>query len=701
MASVSARIEELSREIRHHDRLYYVDGRTEISDAEYDGLFRELRDLEAKHPELVRPDSPTQRVGSPLPEGQGFAKVGHEVPMLSIDSLFAVEEVREFEEGLLRYLKLESGDDVEWVVEPKFDGVSASLVYENGLLVRGVTRGDGRTGEDVTANLRTVRNLPLQLDEGERAAPALLEVRGEVLIRRDAFARFNERLEADGAAPLANPRNAAAGALRRKDPSIVARYPLEFFFWDAPRFEGVSFETYSELATALRGWGLPDEGHGRVVRGLDACIEYHDALEAKRDEVPFDMDGVVAKLDRLDTRQRVGTTSRHVRWQYAHKFRALEATSTLLAIEVQVGPNGRLTPRAHVEPVEVGGVVVRHTTLHNADHVAALGLRPGDRVFLHRAGDVIPQVSAVAVPAEGAEPAGWREALPDELIENDDVRAGVRWRFGESFAMPERCPACETKAVQEGKYWRCPNTEGCEPQIVGRVGLLAGRTAFEIDRLGEKLILQLVREGLIASPADLFHLDGERLLELERWGEKSVLNLVRQIEERRRVPFARFLVGLAIPDVGPATSRLLASHFPSLDELRDADEESLVELDGIGPEVAASIRGWFAEARNAALIERLFEGKVEIRYESSDTAGTLTGKAFVLTGTLPSLSRAEAKHLIESNGGRVVSSVSAKTDFLVAGEKPGSKRKKAEELGVTILEEDDLLALVREGSSTP
>ena len=700
---VSDRLVELREALRRHDRLYYTDGRPEISDAEYDRSYRELQELEDEHPKLVTPDSPTQRVGAPLPGGRGFEKVAHDVPMLSIDSLFAESEVREFELGLLRFLSLESGDELQWVVEPKFDGVSAALLYEDGVLVRGLTRGDGRVGEDVTASLRTVRNLPLRLSAALRAVPARLEVRGEVMIRGEAFARYNESLVAAGSEPLANPRNATAGALRRKDPALVARYPLEFHVWSAPRVEGgeeLRFETYTELTRALRDWGLPDAGYGRSVRGLDACLAYHDEIEAGRDEVPFEMDGIVAKLDDLDLRRRLGETARHVRWQYAHKFEAREATSTLRAIEVQVGANGRLTPRAHLEPVEVGGVVVRHTTLHNADHVAALGLHVGDRVFLHRAGDVIPQISAVSKRAKGKAPADWESSLPDELLTNGEIRAGVTWEYGSGFESPERCPACRTRAVQDGRYWLCPAGVDCPPQLVGRVALLAGRTAFEVDRLGEKLIAQLIVEGLIESPADLFHLDATRLLELDRWGEKSVSNLMKQVEERRCVPFERFLVGLAIPDVGRATGRLLAAHFESLVSLREATDEELTHLDGIGPEVASSIRKWFASERNVAMMERMFAGGVELQYPET-RAGTsvLEGKTFVLTGTLPGLSRAEAKHLIEGNGGRVVSSVSKKTDFVVAGEKAGSKRTKAEALGIEILEERGLLELVREGLS--
>ena len=410
------RAAELREAIRHHDRLYYIESAPEVSDAEYDALFRELVELETAHPELITPHSPTQRVGAPLPEGQGFEKVAHVAPMLSIDSLFGEDEVREFEERILRFLKLESGDDLLWSVEPKFDGVSASLEYVDGELVRGLTRGDGAVGEDVTANLRTIETIPLRFATDVRPAPHRIEVRGEVVMRRDAFRRFNEEREAAGQPPLANPRNATSGALRRNDPAEVRRYPLEFHFWAVARHEGdEDFASNADLVRAVKDWGLPDSGYGQVVRGLGACLEYHDDLEARRFEIPFDMDGIVAKLDDLGLRERLGRTARAERWQYAHKFAPVEATTTLRAIEVQVGTVGRLTPRAHVDPVEVGGVTVRHTTLHNADHVEKLGLRIGDRVFLERAGDVIPQVMGVAKRGDEEAPPGWDDGLPEEL----------------------------------------------------------------------------------------------------------------------------------------------------------------------------------------------------------------------------------------------------------------------------------------------
>jgi len=698
-ASVEKRLAELRATLLRHDHLYYVEGRPAISDAEYDRLFRELRDLEEAHPELVVPDSPTQRVGAPLPEGASFPKVRHEVPMLSIESLQARTEVEEFVEGVLRFLGREDERGLEWHVEPKFDGVSASLVYEEGLLVRGATRGSGGVGEDVTANLKTVRNVPLRLSESERPVPRLLEVRGEVLMERAAFDEFNRQREAAGREVHANPRNSTAGALRRNDPAEVKRYPLEFHVWSVPRLTpsagaaaAGSVTRHTELLAAVRDWGLPDSGYGRLARGTEECIAYHDELEARRAQMPFDVDGIVAKLDRLDLQARLGATSRATRWQYAHKFAPQEVTTTLRAIEVQVGTNGRLTPRAHLDPVEVLGVVVRHTTLHNADHVAALGIAVGDRVFVRRAGDVIPQVVGVAEAAKGRAPKGWKDGIPASLVGKDgDVRPGVTAGWREAFTMPAACPACGTPVVREGKYYRCPNLYGCRPQLVGRTLQLASRGAFEIDRIGEKMVEQLVDAGQVRTPADLFHLDPEVLLGLERWGQKTVDNLLAQIEERRSVPFARFLAGLAIPDVGSATARLLAQHFASLEELREADAEALQVLDGIGPEGAARIEAWFAEPRNLELVERLFAGGVEISYPAGGAGGAFAGRTVVFTGSLEAMTRAEAKKVVEDQGGRVASSVSPRTDFLVQGGKPGSKARKAQELGVTVLLEADFL----------
>ncbi len=700
--TASTRVDELVRLLDQYSRRYYVEGVSEVSDEEYDRLYRELVDLERAHPELVRADSPTRRVGAPLPEGQGFEKVEHAVAMLSIESLFGQEEVLDFVEKIQRFLGLEESEELVWQVEPKFDGVSASLLYEEGLLTRGVTRGDGRVGEDVTANLRTVRNVPLRLAEGERPVPKLLEVRGEVLIARERFERFNAEREAQGRTVLANPRNATAGALRRNDPAQVARYPLEFHLYSAPRVEGAGeFATWSELLAALRAWGLPDSGYGEEALGMQACIDYHDRMEERREELPFEVDGVVCKLDDLELRGRLGATARATRWQYAHKFAAVEAVSTLRAVEVQVGANGRLTPRAHVDPAAVMGVTVRHATLHNFHHLASLGIKVGDRVFIRRAGDVIPQITGVAAAAKGAAPGDWQDRVPESLLDSDgDVRPGVALDWREVPEAPASCPSCEGEVVEEGKYLRCANLHGCRPQLVGRTLLMAGRGGFEIDTLGEKMVEQLFEAGYLTSPADLFLLDRlpkEQLVDLERWGEKSVDNLLAEIESAREVSLERFLAALAIPDVGPATARLLATHLGGLDAISAASEEELVAIDGIGPKVAQELIDWFEDERSQAVLESLLgPGRVRPQAPDASLGGALEGKVVVFTGTLSGLTRAEAKKLVEERGGRVSSSVSKKTDYLVVGGKPGSKAKKAEEAGVEVLLEEAFLELMGE-----
>lgn len=697
------RVAELTNLLGEASDLYYNEGRPALSDAEYDRLFRELLGLEREHPELRASDSPTQRVGAPLAEGSGFDKQAHTVPMLSIDSLFGEEEVRDFHERALRFLKLEDDAELRWSCEPKFDGVSAALHYEDGRFVRGLTRGDGRVGENITSNLRTIQNLPLQLDDSKRAFPERLEVRGEVLINRDAFERFNVVRAENGDAVLANPRNATSGALRRNDPGEVARYPLRLHLYALVGARELGFSSHTEALEALLDWGLPVglDGRGgwaRTVQGTTACLEYHAGLQDRRFDIPFDMDGIVVKLDELAVRDRMGTTARAARWQYAHKFEAVEQVTRLRAIEVQVGANGRLTPRAHLDPVEVLGVTVRHATLHNADMVEQLDLRIGDQVFVRRAGDVIPQILGVSEKSTGRATKGWDDEVPESLIdEGGKPRPGTFTLWRQEFAMPEHCPACNTEVLREGKHARCPNRFGCPPQLRGRLETVVGRGAFEIESLGAKKLQQLIDAELVHSPADVFHLDPEKLLELERWGAKSVDNLLAELVERRRIPLARFLVALAIDDVGPATAQLLARSFGDLETLRGVEPEALEALDGIGPEVARKVVEFFGESRNVELIARFLEGGVELEAPAApaEDGGEFEGKAFVVTGTLEALSRAEAKQQVEALGGRVVSSVSAKTDFLVAGEKPGSKLKKAQELGVRVLDEAAFLALTR------
>ena len=708
MASPSPkkRAETLRREIRRHDDLYYNEGHSAISDAEYDSLFAELVALEEEYPDLLTPESPTQRVGAPLPEGGSFEKVRHAVPMLSIASLRSEAEAREFAAKVHRYLGIEEGSELTWHVEPKFDGVSAALIYESGVLVQCLTRGDGTTGEDITANIRTVRDVPLRLNV-RGVAPKVVEVRGEILIARERFERFNEWREARGQALLANARNAAAGALRRRDPADVQRYPLEFHAYSLLRAEGLELpDSHAARLALLVAWGFSETAEDMTVEGIDGCLEYHARMESRRDEIPYEMDGIVAKLDDIALRDRLGANTRATKWQYAHKFAPVEATTTLRAIEVQVGTNGRLTPRAHVDPVEVLGVTVRHATLHNESYALALGARPGDRVFVKRAGDVIPQITGVAKKASGRVPAGWSVDIPDSLrVEGTakadaTLRTGVIAKYGESFTMPDACPICGTEIEREGKYVRCPNVFDCSAQVVGRTVHMAGRGGFEIDALGEKMIVQLFEAGYLETPADLFALRNvpdEDLIAIERWGQKTVDNLKRELDERRRSPLARFLAALSIPEVGKSTSRLLAKNFQSFEEVRDAPVDVLTNIDGIGDEVAGRIRKWFENDRNLDLVAALFDSGVEIVPDEiiASTGTAFEGTTSVFTGTLESMSRFEAKTAVESQGGRVASSVSKKTTFLVVGGKPGSKAKKAEELGVTVLLEEDFLAKLK------
>ena len=701
-ADPTARTLELQRLLTHYDRLYYNGENPEVSDKEYDALFRELRELEQAHPELRTAESPTQRVGAPLAEGTGFDKVPHAVPMLSIDSLYTDEEVEEFASKIVRFLALDADRDLVWSVEPKFDGVSASLLYENGRLVQGLTRGDGKIGEDITANLRTIRDLVLELDGSRRAVPALLEVRGEVLISLAAFERLNQVRAARGMGVLANPRNATSGALRRNDPAEVRRYPLEFHAYSIARMEGMKdFTSQAEAFAALSDWGLVSSDYGETVGGIQGCLDYHKRMDGLRDGLPYEVDGIVAKLDDLGLRGRLGSTARATRWQYAHKFTPREATSQLFGIEVQVGVNGRLTPRAHLAPVEVMGVTVRHATLHNEDYVLALGARPGDRVFVKRAGDVIPQVTGVAKPADRQGPLDWQDSLPPGLLEAEGgLRAGVVADWGAVFAMPAHCPACGTAVVREGKYVQCPNVDGCQPQIIGRTIHMAGRSGFEIESLGEKTIRQLYTAGLLSGPGDLFHLNQhprESLLELERWGEKSVDKLFAQLDERRPIALARFLASLSAPGLGASTARRLAESFGNLEAVLAADLEAMEHIDGVGQIDGERIVEWFARPASRNLIQRLLDGGVRVlpaEAPSADSGGVLQGQSVVFTGTLIGTSRAEAKKLVEDAGGRVVSSISAKTNILVQGGKPGSKAKKAEDLGVRILLEADFRALL-------
>lgn len=663
----------LQEELRAHDHAYYVEARPRVSDAEYDRLFRELKAIEERHPEWVRPDSPTQRVGAALPEGSRFARVPHAVPMISIESLFTNEEIEEFHARVLKGLEGRDPEAPEYVCEPKWDGVSASLIYEDGLLVRGVSRGDGTAGEDLTSNLRAVGGVPLRL---RGSAPRLLEVRGEVLMRVRDFEEFNARLVELGEPPFANPRNSTAGTLKRLDPAMVEERRLRFLAWECVRVEGgPEFSRHREAMDALRAWGIPVSPERGLARSPAEMIAFHDDLERRRDAQDYEMDGIVVKVDQFALRALLGSRARTPRWACAHKFAPREESTRLLAIEVQVGRTGRLTPRAVLEPVALGGVVVQHATLHNARYVRDLDIRVGDRVLVRRAGDVIPQVLG---------------PLPE-------ARTGQE----KSFHMPERCPSCGAEALERGEFRYCPSLD-CPAQMQRRVLHLASREALKIEGLGEKAVAQFAVAGLLHAVEDVFALDYEKIAQLERWGEKSAAALREQVAEARRPELPRLLFGLGIPEVGLQTARELCARWGTLSELREAARgehalDRLQEVNGVGPEVAKSVLAFFAEPRNQiALDTMLARGLDPTPYAPAQPAHTregVTGKSFVVTGTL-SQPRPEIAAAIEAAGGKVLASISKATDYLVAGEKAGSKLKKAEALGVRVLSEEELRALL-------
>jgi DNA ligase (NAD+) len=668
-AEAVAEAKRLREEIERANYNYYVLNRPTIPDAEYDRLFRRLQELEARYPELATPDSPTQRVGAaPMEE---FPEVRHAAPMLSLNNAFDDEEVKAFDRRVREELGVER---VEYEVEPKFDGLAVSLTYREGVLVQGATRGDGYTGEDVTANLRTVRAIPLRLKA--KAPPVLLEVRGEVLMFKADFEKLNAQQQARGERPFANPRNAAAGSLRQLDPRITAKRPLTFFAYGIGRGEGegIPRDRQSRLLDYLESLRIPVSPIREVVAGVEGLLGFYRKLLARRDDLPYETDGVVYKVDRLDYQERLGFVSRAPRFAVAHKFPAQEEITQLLDIEVQVGRTGALTPVARLKPVQVGGVTVTSATLHNEDEIRRKDIRIGDWVIVRRAGDVIPEVVAV-VPEK--RPAHTRR-----------------------FVMPSRCPVCGSAVVRlpDEAIARCSGGLVCPAQRKQALLHFASRRALDIEGLGEKLVDQLVETGLVRTPADLFHLTEEQLAALPRMGRKSAQNLLEALERsRRNATLARFIYALGIRHVGETTARDLAQHFGSLEALMKASEEKIMEVPDVGPVVAKSIHQFFAERHNREVIEGLrpFYGHCWRMETRRTEARELAGKTFVLTGTLSSMTREEAKERIEALGGKVTGSVSRNTDYVVVGTDPGSKYDRARELGVPLLDEDAFLKLVR------
>jgi DNA ligase (NAD+) len=663
-ADAAARIEVLREAIHRHNYLYYVENRPEIADAEYDRLMRELLLLEEAHPELIAPDSPTQAVGARV--GAAFAPVEHLVAMLSLDNATSADDLREFEARVRRALPQAK---LDFVCEPKIDGLGVALLYERGRFTRGATRGDGRVGEDITQNLRTIKAIPPVL-HGPLKDVKRLEVRGEVYMPREAFARLNARLEEAGETTFANPRNAAAGAVRQKDPGITATRPLEILLYHVSVLEPPQFDSHWERLQALGKSGFPTNPRSERCADIDAVIAYCGRLEAERDALDYDADGAVVKVNDLEQQRRLGATAHHPRWAIAYKFAARQATTRVLGISINVGKTGALTPAAKLEPVELAGVTVSNVSLHNEDEVRRKDVRVGDTVLIERAGDVIPYLVQVVVSKrpEGAEP----------------------------FEMPRECPACGAPAERpEGEaIWRCTNV-ACPAQLKERLFHWGGRRTMDIEHLGEVVINQLVDREMVKDFGDLYGLDVEQLAGLERLAKKSAANLVDAIQASKGRGLSRVLNGLGIRMVGERAAQLLAARFGSMERLEKATAEEIGEIPGVGPKIAQSVARFFQEERNRQTIRHLREAGLDLTEKgASDTPGPLTGKTLVLTGGLRGLTRDEAKDAILRLGGRVTGTVSKKTDYVVVGEDAGSKAEDAKRLKVTVLDEAQFLSLI-------
>ena len=671
VAEASVRIAHLRERIDHHNYRYHALDDPEIPDSEYDRLMRALEALEAAHPELQTPDSPTRRVGAkPV---SAFAEVVHATPMLSLGNAFGEEELRDFDRRVRERLEV---DEMEYALEPKLDGLAASLVYVDGRFERGATRGDGKRGEDVSQNLRTISAVPLRLRG--TGHPRMLEVRGEVYMTRSGFERLNEGQREAGEKIYANPRNAAAGSLRQLDPGISASRPLTILFHGLGRIEGHSgFDTHEAMTAGLLEWGFPVSRELEVTRGVEGCLAFYEDIGRRRDRLDFDIDGVVVKVNRLDQQRALGTVSRAPRWAVACKFPAQEELTVVREIDVQVGRTGTLTPVARLEPVRVAGVTVTNATLHNQDEVERKDVRVGDAVIVRRAGDVIPEVVRV---------------LPERRPE------GTR-----PFVLPGECPVCGAPALRsEGESAvRCSAGISCPAQRRQAIIHFASRRALDIEGLGDKLVEQLVERNMIESVVDLYdRLDVEALAALERMAEKSASNLIEALGRSRQTTLPRFLYGLGIRDVGEATAAALARHFGDLDPLLGASEEALQEVPDVGPVVAANIRAFLDNPNNRNLVWRLAE-VLSWPATAGPAPSPLAGKTFVITGSLESMGRSEAKERLQALGAKVTGSVSKKSDYVVAGRAAGSKLDKAERLGVPVLGEEELLRLVDDPSELP
>lgn len=689
-------VSRLREEIKRHDHLYYAESNPEIPDADYDKLMRRLVELERSY-DLAVSDSPSQRVAGEV--SQQFNPFSHVIPMMSIDNAADEQETREFDRRIKRFLKSE--EEIEYVLQPKFDGVSASLTYVDGKLLRGATRGDGKTGEEITANLKTIRSVPLVLS-GRGRKPKLIEIRGEVVFPKSLFAKLNEELEKlnkelerenetllkeeKKPKPLKmlfkNPRNAASGSLRQLDSSVTARRPLHFYAWGAGGCEGVNFKDELEIYEAFRKWGFSIE-EPRNCRGIEEAIEYGKELEENRESLDYEIDGAVVKVKSRELHEILGTTAKYPRWSVAIKFSPKQVTTKVRDITVQVGRTGHLTPVAELEPVRISGIEIKRASLHTEDTVREKDVRVGDTVVVQRAGDVIPEVVEARVAFSGG------TATMNAPVEAEEVIPSR----GEPFSMPQTCPQCEARVERKGSFHLCPNTS-CPAQIRGRISLFASRNAFDIEGLGEKRVAQLINEGFLRNIADIFTLTREQLLGLEGFAEKSVEKLLEEIEKSRDISFERFINSLSIKHVGTRTAQALAQEFKTPQNLMRATGEDLLRIDGVGEELAHSILEFFGNPERKSIAEALLRHvRIEKEPEAPEENEEIAGKTFVLTGTL-SLPRDKVKREIERLGGKVLNSVSGKTDFLVSGTSPGTaKLKKAGELGTDIINEEQLRKL--------
>jgi len=665
------RIKELRDQINYHNYRYYVLNSPVISDAEYDELMRELQELESLYPDLVTPDSPTQRVGAPPQEE--FGTIEHEIPMLSIQDARNEDEIRDFDVRIKRFLGLPLTASIEYAVEPKFDGLSCELTYLNGTYTTAATRGDGLKGEDVTLNAKTIKSIPLKLLP-QFPIPPKVQIRGEVIMKKKDFEALNEELARRGEPTFANPRNAAAGSLRQLDPNITAKRKLDFIAWGLGVVEGIKFKTHSEALEAIEKWGFKASSPRKVCKNIEEVIEYYRYMENIRDSLEYELDGIVIKVNDMELWDKLGTTARTPRYFLAGKFKPRQKTTKIIDVVYQVGRTGQITPVAILEPVEVGGVIVQRATLHNFDEVQRLGVKIGDRVVVQRAGDVIPDIVQVIKEARTGEE---KEILP-----------------------PENCPVCGAKVVREGAYYRCVSMQ-CPAKLKAHLRHFAQRRAMDIEGLGEKVAEQLVDRGLVKDVADLFYLKKSQLLTLEGFADKSAQNLIDQINKARKTTLARFLYALGIPNVGEFTAKVLAERFKSLDKLMNATYDQLISIPGIGPETATSIIEFFRNEQNRQIIKKFLDAGITFEEETAKPVveSPFKGKTVVFTGELDSMTRDEAKEKVEALGGRVSNSVSRNTDFVVVGRNPGSKYQKALELKVKILNEEEFLKLLKEAGA--